>query len=261
MVTTHAAVPEHAPPHPSNLEPAAGVAVSVTMVPLLKLAEQVLPQLMDPSSLLTVPLPVPCLVTCNVKEVTVKPAALVAVPSGVVTVMAPVVAAPGTVVVIVPELLTVNVAGTPLNETAVAPVKAEPVIVTPVPAAPEIGVKEVMAGVTVKRVVVVKGPLPGVVTVMGPVAAPAGTVVVIVPELLTAKLAGTPLKETAVAPVKSVLEIVTLVPTGPKVGVNGLKLMPSRKATMSSAAVGPIAVVLIGPENSAPGEVLKKDEL
>jgi len=131
MVTTHATVPEHAPPHPPNVEPTAGVAVIVTMAPLLKPAEQVLPQLMDPSSLLTVPLPVPCLVTCNVKEVTVKPAALVAVPSGVVTVMAPVVAAPGTVVVIVPELLTVNVAGTPLNETAVAPVKAEPVIVTP----------------------------------------------------------------------------------------------------------------------------------
>ena len=61
-----------------------------------------------------------------------------------------------------------------------------------------------MAGVTVKRVVVVKGPPPGVVTVMGPVVAPAGTVVVIVPELVTVKLAGTPLNETAVAPMKVV---------------------------------------------------------
>src|SRR5258708_13832681 len=119
------------------------------MVPLLKLAEQVLPQLMDPSRLLTVPLPVQCIVSCNVKELTVKLAALVAVPSRVVTVMARVVGAPGTVVVIVPELLTVNVAGSPLNETDVAPVKAEPVIVTPVPAAPEVGANEVMAGVTV----------------------------------------------------------------------------------------------------------------
>ena len=115
-------------------------------------------------------------------DVIVKLAALVAVPSSVVTVMAPVVAAVGTVVVIVPELLTVNAAGAPLNATDVAPVKVEPVIVTPVP-------------------------------------------------------------------------------TGPKVGANGLKLMPSRKATMSSAAVGLIVNVLIWPENAAPGEVLKKDEL
>src|SRR5437764_6843783 len=261
MVTTHAAVPEHAPPHPPNLESAAGVAVIVTMVPGLRLAEQVLPQLMDASLLLTVPLPVPCLLTCNVKAVIVKLAALVAVPSSVVTVMAPVVAAVGTVVVIVPELLTVNAAGAPLNATDVAPVKVEPVIVTPVPAAPKVGAKEVMAGVTVKRVVVVKGLLLGVVTVMGPVVAPAGTVVVIVPELVTVKLAGTPLNETAVAPMKVAPEIVTLVPAGPKVGVNGLKLIPSRKATMSSAAVGPIAVRLIPPTNEAPGELLKKDEL
>src|SRR5205807_9798415 len=113
---TQAAVPEHAPPHPPNLESAAGVAVKVTMVPLLKLAEQVLPQLMDASLLLTVPLPVPCLLTCNVKAVIVKLAALVAVPSSVVTVMAPVVAAVGTVVVIVPELLYVNADGAELND-------------------------------------------------------------------------------------------------------------------------------------------------
>ena len=66
--------------------------------------------------------------------VIVKLAALVAVPSSVVTVMGPVVAPPGTVVVIVPELLTVNVAArVPANETPVAPVKFVPVIVTLVP--------------------------------------------------------------------------------------------------------------------------------
>lgn len=188
----------------------------------------------------------------------VKLAALVAVPSSVVTVMGPVAEPAGTVVVTVPELLTVNVAALPPNETAVAPVKFVPVIVTPVPTAPITGAKEMMAGVTVKRVVVFKGPLP-VVTVMGPVVAPAGTVVVIVPEGSTVKVAATPLNETAVAPVKPV--IVTSVPTEPKVGANGLKLIPSRKAMMSSVAVGPSATVLIGPENAAPGEVLKKDEL
>ena len=65
--------------------------------------------------------------------VTVKLAALVAVPSSVVTVMGPVAAPNGTVVVTIPGLLTVNVAGCPLNETAVAPVKFVPVIVTPAP--------------------------------------------------------------------------------------------------------------------------------
>ena len=191
--------------------------------------------------------------------VTVKLAALVAVPSSVVTVIGPVIAPLGTVVVIVPELLTVNVAALPANETAVAPVKFVPLIVTPVPTAPIAGANDVRAGVTVKRVVVTKGPLLAVVTVMGPVVAPAGTVVVIVPEGLTEKAAVAPLNETAVAPVKPV--IVTLVPAGPKVGANGLKLIPSRKAMMSSVAVGPSATVLIGPENASPGEVLKKDEL
>lgn len=184
---------------------------------------------------------------------------MVAVPSNVLTVMRPVLAPKGTAAVIVPELLTVNVVPVPLNLTSVAPVKFVPVIVTLVPAVPIVGAKEVMTGVTVKRVVVTKGPLPGVVTVMGPVVAPGGTVVVIVPEGSTVNVAATPLNETAVAPVKPV--IVTPVPTGPKIGENGLKLIPSRKAMMSSVAVGPSAVVLIGPENPAPGEVLKKDEL
>jgi hypothetical protein len=184
--------------------------------------------------------------------------AVVAVPSSVVTVIGPVGAPEGTVAVIVPELLTVNVAALPLNETAVAPVKVVPLIVTPVPAGPEVGAKEVMAGVTVKRVVVTKGPL-GVVTVMGPVVAPAGIVVVIVPKGSTVNVAATPLNETAVAPVKPV--IVTPVPTGPKVGANGLKLIPSRKAMMSSVAVGPSVPVLIGPENATAGEVLNKEEL
>jgi len=145
---------------------------------------------------------------------------------------------------------------------AVTPVKVVPVIVTPVPTGPVAGAKEVMAGVTVKRVVVTKGPLPGVVTVMGPVVAPAGTVVVIVPGGPSVNPAAAPLNETAVAPVKAVPVIVTLVPAGPKVGANGLKLIPSRKAMMSSVAVGEIAGVLIGPENPVlPGELAKLDEL
>ncbi len=190
--------------------------------------------------------------------VTVKLVALVAVPSSVVTVMVPVAAPNGTDVVIVPELLTVNVAAVEPNETAVTPVKFVPVIVTPVPTGPLAGAKEDRAGVTVKRVVVTTGP-PGVVMVMGPVVAPAGTVVVIVPEASTVKAAATPLNETAVAPVKPVM--VTLVPVGPKIGENGLELIPSRKAMMSSVAVGEIAAVLIAPTANPPGELAKLEEL
>src|SRR6476646_5057443 len=110
--------------------------------------------------------------------------------------MGPVMAPPGTVVAIDPELLTVNAAALPPNETAVAPVKFVPEIVTPVPIPPKVGAKEVMAGVTVKRVVVFKGPPLGVVMEIGPVVAPAGTVVVIVPGGPCVNPAATPLNET-----------------------------------------------------------------
>ena len=65
-----------------------------------------------------------------------------------------------------------------MNLTAVAPVKFVPVIVTLVPAGPLVGVKLVIVGglaVTVKLLALVAVP-PGVVTLSGPVVAPAGTV-------------------------------------------------------------------------------------
>src|SRR2546426_3746335 len=60
---------------------------------------------------------------------------------------------------------------------------------------------------------------PGVVTLIGPLVAPAGTVAVMVVAEPTVKLALVPLNSTAVAPVKLAPLIVTLVPTGPLVGV------------------------------------------
>jgi hypothetical protein len=51
-------VPEHPPDHPVKVEPAAGLAVKVTAVPALKLVPAGL--------LLTVPVPVPDLVTLRV---------------------------------------------------------------------------------------------------------------------------------------------------------------------------------------------------
>src|SRR5207249_10883186 len=67
-VTTHVPVPEQPPPlQPLKVEPAAGVAVSVTAVPLVKLAEQVVPQVIPTGVLVIVPLAVPAVVTVRVK--------------------------------------------------------------------------------------------------------------------------------------------------------------------------------------------------
>jgi hypothetical protein len=61
MVTAPLAQP--VPLQPAKVEPAAAVAIKVTRAPLLKVAEQVLPQLMPAGVLVTVPSPLPVLVT------------------------------------------------------------------------------------------------------------------------------------------------------------------------------------------------------
>ena len=69
-------------------------------------------------------------------------------------------------------------AAVPLKLTAVAPVKFVPLIVTLVPAGPLVGVKPVIVGALaaiVKLLALVAVPS-GVVTLTGPVVAPAGTV-------------------------------------------------------------------------------------
>src|SRR6266704_739182 len=85
-VTTHDPVPEQPPPlQPLKVEPAAGAAVSVTAVPLVKLAAQVAPQVMPAGELVTVPLPVPALVTVSVKVWSVKVAVTVVAAETVTT--------------------------------------------------------------------------------------------------------------------------------------------------------------------------------
>ena len=73
--------------------------------------------------------------------------------------------------------MTVKLALTLLNPTAVVPVKFVPLMVTLVPTAPLAGVKLVIVGglITVKVPALVAVP-PGVVTLIVPVVAPAGTV-------------------------------------------------------------------------------------
>src|SRR5690349_15681432 len=58
-------VPVHAPVHPVKVEPLLGFAVSITDVPTVKLAVHVCPQLMPAGALVTVPVPVPELVTVS----------------------------------------------------------------------------------------------------------------------------------------------------------------------------------------------------
>ena len=59
-VTLHVPVPVQPPPdQPPNVEPVLGVAVSVTAVPLVKLAEHVVPHVIPDGELLTEPVPVP----------------------------------------------------------------------------------------------------------------------------------------------------------------------------------------------------------
>ena len=104
------------------------------------------------------------------------------------------------------------------------PVKPVPASVTTVPTEPLVGEKEEIVGATVtvvttKLVVVVAVP-PGVVTAIGPVAAPVGTVAVSDVSDTTVNGALVPAKVTLVAPVKPVPLIVTVVPTGPLVGLN-----------------------------------------
>ncbi len=80
-------VPLQSPDQPLKTEPAEGVAVRVTIVPELKLAEQVAPQFMPAGLLVTVPFPVPVLVTVRVYWVTAtsKAPASQRVPCGLVT--------------------------------------------------------------------------------------------------------------------------------------------------------------------------------
>jgi hypothetical protein len=60
-------VPVQPPLQPVKVDPAAGVAVSVTAVPLANVPEQVVPQLMPAGALLTVPAPGPALLKVSEK--------------------------------------------------------------------------------------------------------------------------------------------------------------------------------------------------
>src|SRR6202007_233906 len=130
-------------------------------------------------------------------------------------------------------------------------------MVTLVPAGPLAGVKLVTVGglMTVKLLALVAVP-PGVVTLMVPVVAPDGTVAVIAVAEFTVKLALVPLNRTAVAPVKLVPLMVTLVPAGPLAGVKLVTVggvMPVKLPAL--VAVPPGVVTLMVPVVAPVGTV------
>ncbi|HYR17113.1 MAG TPA: hypothetical protein VEQ67_23290, partial [Mycobacterium sp.] len=145
----------------------------------------------------------------------------------------------------------------PLNRTALAPVKFVPLMVTLVPTGPVVGVKlEIVGGLMTVKLPVLLAVPPEVVTLIGPVAAPAGTVAVIAVAELTVKLALVPLNRTALAPVKFVPLMVTLVPTGPVVGVK-LEIVGGLTNVKLPVllAVPPAVVTLIDPLEAPAGTV------
>jgi hypothetical protein len=139
-------------------------------------------------------------------------------PPGVVTLILPLAPQQGTTAVICEYESTVNeLAGMLLNVTAVAPVKAAPVIVTTVPTGPLAGVKLVIFGWTLKFPELWTVP-PGATTVILPVSAPPGTVAVIWVSESTTNDADVPSNCTSVDPVNADPVIVTTAPTAPEVG-------------------------------------------
>jgi hypothetical protein len=184
------------------------------------------------------------------KSVTVKFACDVAVPPGVVTAIGPVVAPAGTVNESCVSEATEKETEVPLSVTPVAPVKPVPVTVTDVPAVPLAGENDEMVGGTATMKDVPDEPVPfGVVTAIGPLVAPLGTVKVSCVSELTVKAVGAPLSVTAVAPVKFAPVTMTDVPTVPLVGEND-EITGDGGVTMKAdddVAVPPGVVTAIGP--------------
>src|SRR2546425_209617 len=192
---------ESQPLQPLKMARRSGVTSRVTTVPKVYETAQVAPQLiwLPLSGLeveVTAPMPALAFAAARV-AVTVRLFALVAVPAAVVTLIGPLFAVAGTVARIDVAEVTAKVAPTPLNVTDVAPVKFAPLIVTTVPTGPLAGEKLAIVGgfTTVNELALVAVPS-GVVTLSGPVVAPAGTVAWIAVSEGTAKVALTPFQET-----------------------------------------------------------------
>jgi hypothetical protein len=234
-------------------------------------------QAVNVSPTLTTPLATTCFFSDRVTllawaMLTVKFAALVAVPPGVVTLILPVVAPVGTVAVICVAEFTVNVAVVVLNLTELVvklappdvPLKFVPVIVTDDPTGPNRGLNEEIVGagtgITVKLVALVRCPA-AVYTWIGPVVAPVGTTAVTEVALVAVGVTRLEvLKRTWVGAVVKVPLIVTVDPTKPlageKVGTPGQ--VAAAVVEYVNALEGPVVLVtttLLPPTPAATGTV------
>ena len=165
---------------------------------------------------------------CGGATVTVKSAALVPVPPGVVTATFPVAAPAGTTAVTCEADTDDGATPTPPNETELAPDRFDPDTVTNVPTGPDVGKNPLTTGagggatVTVKSAALLVPVPPGVVTATFPVPAPAGTTAVTCEADTDDGATPTPPNETELAPDRFDPDTVTNVPTGPDVGKNPL---------------------------------------
>jgi hypothetical protein len=137
-----------------------------------------------------------------------------------VTEIGPIAAPAGTSTFSLTELTYVTlVALTPPKLTVEPFSKPKPVIVMLAPGAAFAGLNECNDRLGVNTPALVPVPT-GVVSEIVPASAPFGTVASTCVEECTVKVAFTPSKRTAVAPVKAVPEIVTELPVSPELGVN-----------------------------------------
>jgi hypothetical protein len=185
--------------------------------------------------------------------VTEKLEELVAVPAGEVTAMGPVVVPVGTLVATWLSEIIVKLVAVPLKVTDCVEVNPFPVIVTLVPTGPPTGAKELIAGAgTVKLEGLLAVPLL-VVTLMGPVEATEGTMVLIWESETTLKFADVPLKVTLIAPVNPAPLSVTFVPADPEAGVKEEIVSVLTVKLLELVAVPPRVVTLRGPVVAALG--------
>src|SRR5438552_11066458 len=150
IVTLQVPVPVQLPLQPVKVAPAAGAGVRVTTVPVVRAVEQVAPQEIPADELVTVPLPVPDLVTVRGKEDDdCTNAAVTEVAAFIVTLQVPVPVQPP-----------------PLQPVQVAPAAGVAVRLTAVPvvkAVEQVAPQEIPAGV----LVTVPLAAPALVTVSG----------------------------------------------------------------------------------------------
>src|SRR5579859_1104765 len=160
------------------------------------------------------------------------------------------------------QLLVQTCAAIPLKRTMLDPCdepKADPLIPTRLPVAPEVELRLVMEGlaVTVNEAVVFDPPTV-TVTVAEPVATPAGTGTAMRVSLQFVGFAEIPLNVTVLVPCgepKPVPEICTEVPTGPLFGFNG-DVMLGRTVKFTLLLATPFAITTTGPVPAPTGTVV-----